>query len=57
MTATTIHQLLHMPRPQPAKPEPTRLVDGMKWNSAATHNTSDAFRARQIARGLKVRNP
>ena len=32
--------------------EPKRLVDGMPWNSSATHNTSDAFRERQIARGM-----
>ena len=65
MTVPTLHQLLHLTRPQPAKPEPI-AADWLdpRWHDspngyqrASTHNTLDAFRQRQIARGLKVRNP
>jgi hypothetical protein len=43
---------------QIGKAPPARLVDGMPWtdkNNAASHNTSDQFLARQIARGLQPR--
>jgi len=34
------------------KPLQPRLVDGMKWHSAATHGDVSNFRQRQIERGL-----
>lgn len=38
---------------QIGRPAPQRLVDGMPWHSAASHSDVEAFRQRQIARGMK----
>lgn len=46
---------LHRIKTEIPRHEPTTLVTGMRWHSAASHSDVSNFKQRQIERGLKPR--